>query len=255
VPDARAAYLVLADELRGLIRSGNTSASGQLPTEMSLADHHGLSRQTVRRAYLELVSEGLVDRIPGRGTFVSERDTSYLRTFSSVEDLMDLSLDTSVQIRHPLRRSVNIAAAARLGLEGDVVHSVEYVRSHRGAAFGWTSVSLPPHIADLLDDYDELSTVGASTALTVIGLLDGLLDDPIAQAEQSISSVAAAAEAVDVLNCEIGAPLLRIDRLFRSERGEALELSVGFFLPDQYTYRTTLRRSTHREPLRRSRRS
>ena len=240
---ARPAYLVLADELRALIRSGNASPNGQLPTETFLADRHGLSRQTVRRAYLELVSDGLVDRIPGRGTFVSGRDSSYLRKFSSVEDLMDLSLDTDVQIRHPLHRRVNVAAAARLGLEDDVVHSVEYVRSHRGVPLGWTTVSLPPRIADVLYDVEELSTVGASSALTVIGLLEGRLDDPIAEAEQSISAVAASPESVDVLSCEVGAPLLRIDRLFRSERGEAVELSVGFFLPDQYTYRTTLRRS------------
>jgi len=242
--EARAAYLVLAAELRAMIRSGRT-VGGRLPTEAELAERHGLSRQTVRRAYLELVAEGLVDRVPGRGTFVVDRDTSYLRMFSSVEDLMDLSLDTSVQIRHPMRRRVDIAAAARLGLAGDIVHTLQYVRFHGDTPLGWTTVSLPPQVADLLRDAEELATAGTSASLTVIGLLDGRLEEPIATAEQSISAVAAPAEAATVLHCEEGAPLLRIDRLFRSERGTAVELSVGYFLPDQYTYRTTLRRSAH----------
>ena len=46
-------------------------------------------------------------------------------------------------------------------------------------------------------------------ALTVIGLLDGLLvDDPIDEAEQTISSVAAPIEAAGVLGSEVGTTLL-----------------------------------------------
>ena len=98
----RAAYLVLADELRGSILGGEYAGGRQLPTETSLAAEHRLSRQTVRRAYLELVSEGLVDRIPGRGTFAAEHGPRYLRQFGSVEDLMSLAIDTTIEIVRPL---------------------------------------------------------------------------------------------------------------------------------------------------------
>jgi GntR family transcriptional regulator len=241
--DNRAAYLMLADELRDAIRRGEYAGERQLPTETSLAVDHHLSRQTVRRAYLELVSEGLVDRIPGRGTFVTDRDPKYLRQFGSVEDLMGLAIDTTIEIVRPLGRGVNIEAAARLALDSDVVHSVSYVRSHQGVPFGWTTVSLPPAVASLLKDAPEVTTLGASNPLTVIGMLEGRLNDPIAEAEQTISAVAADDRLVEVLGCAPGAPILRIDRLFISARGEPLELSIGHFLPDQYTYRTSLRRS------------
>ncbi|QGG40597.1 GntR family transcriptional regulator [Aeromicrobium yanjiei] len=241
--DNRAAYLVLADDLRGAIRRGEYAGDRQLPTETSLASDHGLSRQTVRRAYLELVAEGLVDRVPGRGTFVAERDPKYLRQFGSVEDLMGFALDTTVTIVRPLSRGVSIEAAARLGLDTDVVHSLSYVRSHAGVPFGWTVVSVPPAVAVLLEEAPEVTTAGASNPVTVIGLLEGRLSDPIAQAEQTISAVAADARLAEVLGCGEGVPLLRIDRLFVSGRGEPIELSVGHFLPEQYTYRTSLRRS------------
>lgn len=239
----RAAYLVLADELREAIRRGEYGGERQLPTENSLATEHRLSRQTVRRAYLELVSEGLVDRIPGRGTFVAEREPKYLRQFGSVEDLMSLADDTSIEIVRPLARGVNIEAAARLALDTDVVHSLSYLRSHQGVPFGWTTVSLPAEVAALVHGSPELMTSGASHQLTVIGLLEGRLSDPIAEAEQTISAVASDSEIAGHLNCELGAPILRIDRLFISATGEPLELSVGYFLPEQYTYRTSLRRS------------
>lgn len=242
--DNRAAYVVLADTLRDAIGREEYAAGRQLPTETSLAEEHGLSRQTVRRAYLELVTEGLVDRVPGRGTFVAERDPRYLRQFGSVEDLMGLAIDTAIEVVRPLGRGVSIEAAARLGLDDDVVHSVAYVRSHHGVPFGWTTVSVPPAVAALIADAPELTVLGASNRVTVIGLLEGRLRDPISEAEQTISAVVADGKVVEVLGCAPGAPVLRIDRLFLSSSGEPLELSVGYFLPDQYTYRTRLRRSS-----------
>lgn len=239
----RAAYLVLADELRDAIRRQEYSPEGQLPTETSLAAKHRLSRQTVRRAYLELVSEGLVDRTPGRGTFVTEREPKYLRQFGSVEDLMSLATDTTVEIVRPLARRVDIEAAARLRLDNHVVHSVSYVRSHHGIPFGWTTVSMPLSVAALIEGAPELSLVGASHPLTVIGLLEGRLRDPIAEARQMITAVAADARVAGILGCAVKEPVLRIDRLFLTRDGEPLELSIGYFLPEQYTYSTTLRRS------------
>lgn len=241
--DNRAAYLVLADALRTAIRRGEYAGERQLPTETSLATDHALSRQTVRRAYLELVSEGLVYRIPGRGTFVAAGEPKYVRQFGSVEDLMGLALDTSIEIVRPLARGISIEAAARLALDSDVVHSLSYVRSHHGVPFAWTTVSLPPAVAALLQDAPEVTTLGVSSSLTVIGLLEGRLHDPIAEAEQTISAVGADERLMSILGCSVGAPILRIDRLFVSGSGEPVELSVGYFLPEQYTYRTRLRRS------------
>lgn len=241
--DNRAAYLVLADELRNAIRRGEYAGERQLPTETSLVTEHRLSRQTVRRAYLELVSEGLVDRIPGRGTFVAKKEPKYLRQFGSVEDLMGFAIDTQIEIVRPLSRGINIEAAARLALDSDVVHSLSYLRSHQGIPFGWTTVTLPPSVGALLREAHEVTTPGATNPLTVIGLLEGRLKDPIAEAEQTISAVAADTQLVEMLRCALGAPILRIDRLFISIRGEPLELSIGYFLPDQYTYRISLRRA------------
>ncbi len=69
------------------------------------------------------------------------------------------------------------------------------------------------------------------------------LSDPISEAQYTISAVSADARIVDVLHCAAGSPILRIDRLFINTHGDPIVLSVGYFLPDQYTYRTQLRRS------------
>lgn len=65
-------YATLADRLRRDILSGAIPRGGKLPSETALAEKHGIVRATVRRAIEELVAEGLVVSVSGRGHFVRE---------------------------------------------------------------------------------------------------------------------------------------------------------------------------------------
>lgn len=159
----------------------------RLPTEAQLAEHYGISRQTVRRAFQDLVAEGLVHRVPGRGTFATPRDERYLRQFGSVDDLMGLSIDTRMHVVTPLHRRVDVDAAGRLGLHTDQVHKLAFLRLHEDTAFCHTAVFLPPAVGQLLESVPELIEPSTPSASTVIGFLDGRLPEPIAEAEQSIT--------------------------------------------------------------------
>ena len=81
------AYRTLAAALRDAIRNGEYADGQQLPTEEQLAARHAVSRQTVRRAMQDLVSEGIIFRVAGRGTYPVAEADRYLRHFGSVEDL------------------------------------------------------------------------------------------------------------------------------------------------------------------------
>jgi DNA-binding GntR family transcriptional regulator len=236
-----AAYQTLAQDIRAAILKGQFT-DGRLPTEAELARSYGVSRQTVRRAFHDLVSEGMVTRVPGRGTFVAPR-RPYLRQFGSVEDLMALSLDTTLEVVTPLRRRVDIEAASRLALGSDYVSQVVVRRRHDDTVFCVTTVSMPPAVGRLLADVPELGKRGGRSSATIIGLIDQRLPAPIASAEQSITAVAASGDVVDHLGCTPGEPLLRIDRLYRTADGEAVELAISHFLPEHYSYRVALQRS------------
>jgi DNA-binding GntR family transcriptional regulator len=103
-----------------------------------------------------------------------------------------------------------------------------------------TTVHLVPSAAPpLLDSLTD----GAVGTHTVIGLLEPHLAEPIAEAAQSITVAAADAAVADAVGCDTGHPMLRVDRLYSDTGGNPVELSVSHFLPEQYTYRVTLRRS------------
>ena len=63
-------YLQLAGMLRAQIQSGEIT--NQLPSITQLTEETELAVGTVRRAISILVKEGLVETVPGRGTFVVE---------------------------------------------------------------------------------------------------------------------------------------------------------------------------------------
>jgi GntR family transcriptional regulator len=235
------AYQVLREELRDAIAAGHYSDGVRLPTESELVAQHGLSRQTVRRAFQDLVAEGAVYRVPGRGTYASEPGR-YLRQLGSIEDLMSLSDDTTMEVLAGLRRRVDVDAASRLRLDDDIVYSVVFRRLHDGVPFVMTTVHLVPSVAQQVLASSTLAD-GAVGTHTVIGLLEPHLTEPIAEAAQSITVAPADDVIADAVGCGPGHPMLRVDRLYSDSAGRRVELSVSHFLPEQYTYRVTLRRS------------
>lgn len=240
--DGIPAYRRVADALRAEIDTGRYSGGVQLPTELDLEQRFSVSRQTIRRAFHDLVSEGRVYRVPGRGTFATEQHGRYLRHHGSIEDLLNLSHDTTMEVLAPIRRRVDIDAAARLRADTDLVHTVEFRRLHDGIPFVHTVVHLPEAVAAHVAAAPELAA-GAGGTSTIIGLVEPHLRRPIAEAAQSITVAAASVTVAAALGCEPGHALLRIDRVYSDTSGSVVEVSVSHFLPEHYTYRVTLRRS------------
>ena len=236
------AYQALREQLRSEIAAGQYRDGTRLPTESELVARHGLSRQTVRRAFQDLVAEGVVYRVPGRGTYASQPGRRYLRQLGSIEDLMSLSDDTTMEVLTGLRRRVDVDAASRLRLDDDVVYTVVFRRLHDGVPFVLTTVHLVPSVAQPVLTSSAFAD-GAVGTHTVIGLLEPGLTEPIAEAAQSITVAPADELVASAVGCQPGHPMLRVDRLYSDSADRPVELSVSHFLPEQYTYRVTLRRS------------
>ena len=87
----------------------------------------------MRRAFQDLVAEGVVYRVPGRGTYARRTGRRYLRQLGSIEDLMSLSDDTTMEVLAGLRRRVDVDAASRLRLDDDIVYTVVFRRLHEAS--------------------------------------------------------------------------------------------------------------------------
>ena len=69
-------YRQIADQLRGLIRSGEFAVGTRLPPERDLAVQLGVSRPSVREALIALEVEGLVEVRGGSGIHVLAREAA-----------------------------------------------------------------------------------------------------------------------------------------------------------------------------------
>ena len=80
-------YLQIKNEILEQIQTGVLQPDDRIPSEHKLAEQYSVSRLTVQRAIRELVSEGLLRRAQGSGTFV----TNFTHRFSLVEvrDVVD----------------------------------------------------------------------------------------------------------------------------------------------------------------------
>jgi GntR family transcriptional regulator len=239
------AYRLLANELRQEIQSGKYPPGNRLPTEFELATRYGISRQTVRHAFGELVAESLVYRVRGRGTFATPLANSgaYLRSFGSIDELLALSLDTQLELVHPFGRRTELDAASRLRLSSDDVVVGTFRRLHREAAFCVTTTYLPPELGRLIEQEPSLTVTGARTPATIIGLIERYAGLPVVGAHQSITAVPAPANVAELLGCVADSPVLRIDRLYYDREGTFVELAISYFNPLRYSYRVELRRA------------
>ena len=86
VPRQRALkHVQVREHVRGLIDALPPGAAA--PSERELVARFGVARMTVRQALDALVAEGLLERIPGRGTFVARPRSVRARPSSFTEEM------------------------------------------------------------------------------------------------------------------------------------------------------------------------
>ena len=84
---AKPRYQQLKDLIIGRISAGELRPSDRVPSENELVEAMSVSRMTANRALRELNDEGYVERIAGRGTFVSDfRSQSHLLEVQNIAD-------------------------------------------------------------------------------------------------------------------------------------------------------------------------
>jgi DNA-binding GntR family transcriptional regulator len=239
------AYQALAQELRRELSEGAYAHGRQLPTEAELSAAHGVGRQTVRRALQDLVAEGLVYRVRGRGTFATPSTArgQYLRSFGSIDDLLAVAEDTHLEMVSGFERRADVEVAGRLQQSSDEVYTGVFRRLHGDKPFFLTHVHLPVDIGRGIVDSPRLPRPGQATGITIIALINELLPRPIVGAHQSITACPMPAEHAALIDVEPGSPVLRIDRVFFESDGRPVELATSYSNPSRYSYRVELRRA------------
>ncbi len=94
-------YIQLKDSIQNAISTAVLKPGDKLPTEEELCDQFSISRPVIRQAYSELISEGVIRRTKGKGTFVRDKEiqSRFFQSLSPFEtDMISNGLTPSVKV-------------------------------------------------------------------------------------------------------------------------------------------------------------
>ena len=87
-------YRQIMEQIANKIQKKELFPGDQLPTERELSISSGISRGTIKRAYDELSSDGIIERLQGSGTFVANiENAAHLSRKDIALELIDKMLD------------------------------------------------------------------------------------------------------------------------------------------------------------------
>jgi GntR family transcriptional regulator len=212
--------LDVAEDIRRRIGSGELRAGRPIPSEAQLAEDHGVSRVTVRRALATLRDAGLLASRQGFGWYVTPAPVP-----QPLDGLRTIEANVVAAGQAPQRKIlgfgfVDAPARARTVLGADTVLEIKRVNLADDEAFARVTVWVPESLATDL-----------SRAAVERQSLYELLPVTLAGATQAISAVEASKEDASLLGLPVASPLLRAERTTRATTGEAVLLSEAVFNP------------------------
>ena len=223
------------EQLRGRLTelAARLPPGAPLPGERQLCVEHGVSRITVREAIGQLVSEGVLVRVRGKGTFVAERAArSRLHLASFTKDMRRLGLHPSTVVLTVAR--LLPPPASRRALELPAGAPAWHVRRLRLADEQPMSIDDGWYAAELLPDLDRKDLTGS-----LYTLLAEEYGCTIDRAEQTVRAAEADRETGVLLGLSAGRPLLVFDRLSYSE-GRPVEHAMSWYRGDRYEVAMTV---------------
>ncbi|QWF24879.1 UTRA domain-containing protein [Nocardioides sp. LMS-CY] len=196
------------------------------PSERELVHRFGVARMTVRQAMDALVVEGLLERIPGRGTFVARprRTASTLTSFSEEMARRGLLAESQTLLARREQAGPGVARALNL-TEGDAVIHWRRLRRADGQPMCLEDAYL-----------NEVLIPGFLQSGMPTSLYDALESRGLRPtwAEDSITADVVSEEEAEHLALSPGDPVLRHSR--RGLAGEkVVEVSRTVYRADRYT--------------------
>ena len=217
--------------------TASLEAGSPVPPERELARAYGTSRTTVRQALAELVIEGRLLRMQGKGTFVAKPKVAQLLELASYTEGM------RAHGLHPLTKILDIGyvtadetLASLLGIRtGGRALRIHRLRLADGEPMSIDTSHLParrfPGLRRNLERHKSLYET-----------LRVAYDIQLAEAEETIETVLADPHDAALLGVDAGLPLLLLSRHAFDVKGEPVEWAQSWYRGDRYKFVTRLRR-------------
>lgn len=230
-------YIQLMDLLREDIAQGKRQPGDQLPGEYTLCETYGVSRTVVRQALRELELEGLIYRRKGKGSYVSEPKINE----SLAQKLTGFYQDMEERGYRPVSRVLKqevvpaqVRVAQKLALSpGTPVVELQRLRFVQDEPFVLVTTYLPHALCPGLEhvDFREQS---------LYAYLEKTYKLVLSHGRRHIEAVAADEREAELLQTEVGAPLIFLDSVSYLEDNTPIEYYQAFHRGDRSRFEVAL---------------
>ena len=225
-------YLQLAGGIEEAIRTGLLPPGSRLENELSLSKRLKLSRPTVRQGIQELVDKGMLVRKRGVGTQVVQAPVNRQVALTSLyDDLRTAGKAPRTEIVEYRIGRPSPEAVDRLQLSaGEQVLDLIRVRYADGEPLAVMRNTIPERIAP---SRQELAESGLYACLRERGISTVL-------AHERIGATVADAEHAELLEEQVGAALLTMERKSFANDGRVIEYGYHVYRASRYSFEVTL---------------
>lgn len=216
---------------------GEWRAGDLIPSEMELAARFQVSQGTVRKAIDSMVSENILTRRQGKGTYVSTHNAEVQKLrFLRLAGPDGKKAFPQNELISCLRGKANAKVAKQLNLKtGAAIIEIKRLLIFQGKPQIYDHIILPAQPfhglnGKQIDDYKG----------SLYRMYEELYGIPMVGAHEEIRAVAAPAEAAKALGLKKAAPVLQIERIAYSYGNRPLEWRMGLCVTDFYHYQADL---------------
>ncbi|WP_257351641.1 GntR family transcriptional regulator [Pseudalkalibacillus decolorationis] len=224
-------HIQLKNKIQKLIIEG--SFNEKIPSERELMDIYKVSRSTVREAVSHLVHEGVLEKVHGKGTFISVKPIhDWLGNLSSTTDTirkMGMKPDAKLVTHGIVKPSQDIIDATGF----DEAYFIKRIRYANDKPLAIELQYYPVEIGMKLAQFD----IGKGT---LYDLLEQKLHIKLADAEQIITSSYLSEEDAELLGLTESINVLNTERLLFDQDEKLIEYYIAYFRADMYSFRINL---------------
>lgn len=228
-------HVLVREYVRSLVVAAEPGTPA--PSERDLAEQFGVARMTVRHAIDALVAQGLLERIAGRGTFVTKPLIDMQMRLSSYSEEME---------RRGKRPESRTLLSRRESAGPGVARAMEV--SEGAPIAHWQRLRLADgdpmaiqHVYLSLDHFPNFLDEALPASLYSWFAVRDLMPT---WGEDSVTAGAATEEEADLLELEPGAPVLHISRRAFC-REVVVEVTRSVYRADRYTLWVPVLRPEH----------
>ena len=229
-------YKQVYDLLVARLVEGHWKPSEPLPSEHALAAELDVSQGTVRKALNQMVTENLLMRRQGKGTYVAEhtQESSLFRFFRFKKSGGESEIPETRLISVSSRPAHDRESAVLSIEQGEQVVEMVRVRSIQGKPTILEHVIQPLSIFPGIDRVEEVPN-------SLYTLYQEKYGISIVEVREELRAILLNQEQADYLDCQVGEAALLVERASVNLDGRVVEWSEATCSTEHYVYSVSLR--------------